>query len=232
MTLLLVAAEPREFDGLLRRARGLRRLDWPVAWARSVECGGRRLLLVANGAGAERAARATEAALRRERPGAVASVGFCGALDPALEPGGVYVATSVDAGGCRFPAMDPGAIRPHASGALASVARVARTAAEKARLRAATGAGAVEMEAAGVARAASRAGLPFFCVRSVTDRADESFVIDFDALLRGDGHFDTMLLLRVIVRKPAAALPEVLRLWRRCRVAARNLGEFIADCRF
>ena len=88
------------------------------------------------------------------------------------------------------------------------------------------------MEAAGVARAASRAGLPFFCVRSVTDRADESFVIDFDALLRGDGHFDTMLLLRVIVRKPAAALPEVLRLWRRCRVAARNLGEFIADCRF
>lgn len=232
MTLLLVGAEPREFQGLSRQAHKIQRLDWPVDWARSAECGGRRLLLLANGAGAERAARAAAVALAREPVDAVVSAGYCGALDPALEPGSVYVATSVAAGGCCFPAMDPGSARPHASGVLASVGRVARTAAEKAQLRVETGAGAVEMEAAGVARAACEAGLPFYCVRSVTDRASESFAVDFDALLRRDGHFDTMLLLRAIVRKPVPSLPEVVRLWRRCRVAARNLGEFIADCRF
>lgn len=233
MTLLFVAAEPREFRGLLRRVRQVERLDWPVDWARAADCGGRRFVLLANGAGQARAGAATTAGLERVRVDGVVSTGFCGALDPALVPGDVFVASSVDAEGSRFPARDPGAVgQRHASGGVASVGRVARSAAEKAELRAVTGAGAVEMEAAGVAGEACRAGLPFYCIRSVTDRAGESFAIDFNALLQPDGHFDTMLLLRSIVQEPSVALPEVLRLWRRCCLATLKLGEFIADCRF
>ncbi len=232
MTVLLVAAEPREFRGLLRRSSGISRLDWPVDWARAATCRGRRLLLVANGAGAARAAAAAACAIARERPGAVVSTGYCGALDPGLEPGDVFVATCVASGDHRFSTRDPGAGAPHSSGLLLSLDRVARTAAEKERLRRSTGAAAVEMEAAGVAAAAADAGLPFYCVRSVTDRAVESFTLDYNQILRVDGHFDTMLLLRGIFRKPAAALPEVAGLWKRSRLASMTLGDFIADCRF
>jgi hypothetical protein len=110
--ILLVAAEPREFDGLLRFCSGVRKLAWPVYWARSGECGGRRLWMVANGAGAAHAGRAAEAACAACRPEAIVSMGFCGALDPALEIGDVFVATAVDAAGRRFdvrlPQSEPG----------------------------------------------------------------------------------------------------------------------------
>ena len=50
-TCLLVAAEPREFAGLLRRFPAAR-ADWPeAAFARQIALPGRRLLLVANGPG-------------------------------------------------------------------------------------------------------------------------------------------------------------------------------------
>ncbi len=223
MTLLLVAAMAREFDGLPRG----RKLDWPLHWARSADLAGTRLFMVANGAGAGRAAKAAAAACYAVRPDAVVSFGFCGALDPALRPGEIFVATAVDG----FPAAQPAASGPHASGVLVTIERVAGTVEEKAALRQA-GAAAVDMEAAGVAGEAERLGLPFFCVRSVTDLAYEAFTIDFNSVIRPDGHFDTMYLLRRAVLQPVSVLPELLRLRGRCGVAARNLGEFIAGCRF
>ena len=96
---MLVAAEPREFDGLLPFCSGVRKLAWPVYWVRSAECAGRQLWMVANGAGAAHAARAVEVACPACRPEAMVSMGFCGALDPALEIGDVFVATAVDAAG-------------------------------------------------------------------------------------------------------------------------------------
>ncbi len=223
MTLLLVAAMAREFGGLPRG----KRLAWPVDWARAAEVGATRLIMVANGAGAGRAANAVAAACEAARPDAVVSFGFCGALDPALRAGEVFVATAVN----EFPAARPAHCPPHASGALATIERVAGTLKEKAALRE-SGAAAVDMEAAGVAREARRLGLPFFCVRSVTDLAYEAFTVDFNSVIRPDGHFDTMYLLRRAVLQPVSVLPELLRLRGRCGVAARNLGEFIAGCRF
>ena len=38
-------------------------------------------------------------------------------------------------------------------------------------------------------------GLPFYCVRAVTDLADESLANDFNRALRPDGHFDTISIL-------------------------------------
>jgi nucleoside phosphorylase len=114
---------------------------------------------------------------------------------------------------------------------LASIDHVAQTAEEKRRLRAA-GAWAVEMEAAGVAERAAHSGLPFYCVRVVTDLADESFGMDFNAALRPDGRFDTMRILAGAMRSPVKLFPELIRLHGRCQTAAKALGEFIAGCRF
>ena len=96
----------------------------------------------------------------------------------------------------------------------------------------ATGAWAVEMEAAGVAERAALWGLPIYCVRAVTDLADESFGVDFNAALRSDGRFDTMRVLAGAMRSPVKLFPELIRLRGRCQTAAKALGEFIAGCRF
>ncbi len=228
--ILLVAAEPREFDGLLRFCTGVRKPGWPLYWARSGDCGGRQFWMVANGAGAVHAAKATDVACQECGPEAIVSMGFCGALDPALKIGDIFVATQIVEGGI-YPARSLSSAPPHAKGILASIGQVAQTAVQKAQIRA-TGAAAVEMEAAGVAKSAAGRGIPFFCVRSVTDTANQTFVIDFNKALRDDGHFGTIKLLTSALGNPGKAFPELFRLRHFCRIASRTLGEFIAGCRF
>jgi adenosylhomocysteine nucleosidase len=203
----------------------------PVDWSRTIQLGGYELLLVANGAGARRAASALDAACEVFQPDAVISTGFCGALDPLLGVADVVVATSVAAADLRYPALPVATTAPHHSGVVCSIDHVAQTAEEKLRLRAG-GAMVVEMEAAGVAARAQARGLPFYCIRVVTDLAGETMANDFNAALRADGHFDTMVILREVLRHPLARLPELCRLRQRSVRAARVLGDFIADCRF
>ena len=229
--ILLVAAEPREFDGLRRFCTGVRRSTLPVHWARSAGLRGRQLWMVANGAGPARAAQAVDAAVPFCQAQAIVSLGFCGALDPALEIGRVFVATRIVSAGREFAVCLPQSDRPHTAGVLVSLDHVAGTASEK-RLLYQAGAAAVEMEAAGVATRAAAYGLPLFCVKSVTDTAGESFVTDFNKALRPDGHFGTIRILRSALGNPGAAFPELIRLRHSCRIAARKLGEFIVACRF
>jgi len=88
------------------------------------------------------------------------------------------------------------------------------------------------MEAGAVAERAEAHGLPFYCIKVVTDLASEDMANDFNSALRSDGHFDTMVILRSSLRQPLVRIPELIRLRKRCARAARVLGEFIADCRF
>jgi len=188
-------------------------------------------VLKANGVGARFAAAAVDRALEESRPDAVVSTGFCGALDPGLNVGDVVVATEVAAAGRRFPALEPRGRRAASRGTVVSTDHVVQTAAEKSQLHL-SGAIAVEMEAAGVAERAAQHGLPFFCIKAVTDLASEDMANDFNSALRPDGHFATMDILSSSLRQPMTRIPELIRLRKRCARAALSLGEFIADCRF
>jgi adenosylhomocysteine nucleosidase len=235
MRLLLIASTPMEFRGL--RGAGwhpARRLGigaGAVDWARTIRLASHELLLVANGAGARLAASAVDAACQVFQPDAVISTGFCGALDPQLRVADVVVGTSVVAADRRYEALPVSSEAPHHSGVVCSIDHVAQTAEEKRRLRAGGGM-VVEMEAAGVAARAEARGLPFYCVRVVTDLAGETMANDFNAALRADGHFDTMIVLTETLRRPFARLPELYRLRQRSVRAARVVGDFFADCRF
>jgi len=229
--LLLIAAEPREFAGLLRFCRDVKPLAWPVHAAWSADLNGRQALLVANGAGRQRAAQAVDVASAKGKPDLICNMGFCGALESSMEIGDIFVAGCVQTGDSKYAVLKPQSARPHHEGVLASIDRVVQTAEEKRSLRAG-GASAVEMEAAGVAARVGSLGVPFYCVRSVTDLADEGFQLDFNQALRPDGRFDTMRLIAASCRRPLSLLPELVRLGRRCRTASLTLGEFVADCRF
>ena len=231
MKLLLVASDPAEFPGLFLHCRQMRKPGVQAHWSRAGLLGPHEVLLVANGAGPKRAAAAVDSALASFHPDAIVSMGFCGALDPSLAIGDIVVGTTVFASDRAFPAEPPLTSAPHRAGPVRTADHVVGTAEEKRRLHA-TGAIAVEMEAAGVAQRAQTLGLPFFCVKAVTDLAGETMANDFNAVLRSDGRFDTMKVLVSSLRRPWVRLPELIRLRSRCVLAARSLGEFIADCRF
>ena len=226
-----MASDRMEFPGILARATETRRAAAEIRWARSARLSGNEMLLAANGVGARRAAAAVDRTLKMFPADAVVSTGFCGALRPDFAIADVVVADSVTAGGRRFGTRPISAAADCRSGTVCSVDHIVRSAEEKARL-ADSGASAVEMEAAGVAERAAAYGLPFFCIKAVTDLRDETLANDFNKALRDDGQFDTIVLLRGTLRQPLIRIRELFRLRERCVRAADTLGEFFASLRF
>ncbi len=244
MAILYVASEAMELEPLAERLTGLRKLKWPISYAWEGIWEGRRLLLAANGAGPKLAEQAVEIAIRSVTAGhlsssrleAMVSTGFCGGLDPALRESQIVVATevlnlesqekflaeSVSGGGAMASVLV-------ASGLVVTQDRIATSAAEKARLRV-TGAIAIDMEAAAVARRAKRAGLPFTCIKVVTDRAGESFGFDLNGMRSPEGRIRRGKIGLYALTHPKV-VPELFRLKRRTEDAAKVLGEFLVNCR-
>jgi 4-hydroxy-3-methylbut-2-enyl diphosphate reductase len=139
---------------------------------RAVRKGAPDASVLRTGAGPRRASDA--AALASGRPArAVAVLGFCGALDPSLEPGSVVVADELRGANGAFAcdcaeavanALQSAGISAR-RGPLVSVKRIVRG--QQRRELAASGAIAVDMESAWLAGAA--AGRPFAALRAVVD---------------------------------------------------------------
>ena len=225
--LLFIGADPREFAGLLPHWTSVTPKNLSVYWACTARWRGRSVMAIANGAGANRA---FVAVLLAKEISGVVNIGFCGALDPKLEIGDVFVATGIDDGTEILPAADPRGPEPP-WGIVATVPHVVSTAAEKQALHA-KGAMVVEMEAAGAAKGAQDLGVPFYCVRAVSDLANEDFANDFNAALGSDGRFSVMRLVTGALANPSARFGELLRLRQRTTLAAKKLGDFLVNCKF
>ncbi|MEZ5351377.1 MAG: hypothetical protein R2762_01975 [Bryobacteraceae bacterium] len=222
--LVAIAAESREFSGLEARMDDVERLDWGLDYAVRGTMGERRWVLCAHGPGPRLASVAVNRAIEREQPAGILSTGFCGGLDPALEACAVFVARRIldEPTGDRYEtAHDNG-------GTLISGDRVVGTLPEKAALRQTTGAGAVDMEAAAVARAAREAGLPLFCVRVVTDTAMEAFPMDFNTVRDGEGRFSRARIAARAMANPGR-IRALMELDRRTKKAAEALGDYLAN---
>jgi nucleoside phosphorylase len=130
------------------------------------------------------------------------------------------------------PAALPAACaRPCRVAALLSAGHVVLTAAEKAEL-AKRGAAAVEMEALAVGLRARQWGVPSHAVKADTDTAGEDLPLDLNAARRRDGSLSTARILAAAARHPLRLTPGLVTLYHRSHLAARSLGEFLADCRF
>lgn len=238
MALLFVAAEADELQPFAEKLTALRKLRWPVDYAWEGILDGRRVLLAANGAGPELATRAVETAIRAvsaaelssSRLEGVISVGYCGALQPNLPEKTIIIPSAVNDGasGETFPCTDPH-LTQQMNGVLLSQNRIAGTSTDKAALGT-TGAIAVDMESGGVALRAKRADLPFCCIKVVSDRLDESFAFDLNAMRAPSGRVARGKIVSYALTHPAL-LPELFRLRRRSRETAQVLGEFLVSCR-
>ena len=89
------------------------------------------------------------------------------------------------------------------------------------------GAIAVDMEAAGVAARTNRAGLPFCCIKVVTDRADESFPFDLNAMRSNEGRIARGKIVLHALTHPKV-IPALLRLKRRTEGAQAFWGSFLS----
>jgi nucleoside phosphorylase len=240
MAILFVASEAFELKPLAEKLTGLRSLKWPLDYAEEGVWQGKRYLLTANGAGPRLAYHCVEVALRAtsmaelsaSRLEAVVSTGLCGAIEDKLQIGDIIEALEVIApdGSFRASCAQIECGEPRERGSIVSVDRVAGTVADRQRLRS-DGVLAVEMEAAGVAQRAQAAGLPFCCIKVVSDRADEEFVMDFNRLRSTEGRFSRGKIVIYALTHPQT-IPRLVSLRRRSQVAASALGAFLASCRF
>jgi len=226
-----VAAEAREFAGLRRRADECTAVaGWKIGQAWVAQAGGLRWLLAANGAGARLAGLAAAEALRKAHTACVVSVGLCGALDDRFEPGTVVQAGEVvDGRGGRWAAgrVDGGAPMVR----VLSLDRVAVSREEKLQLGAESGAGIIEMEAAAVAARAAEAGVPFYCLKAVSDGGDEELPMDFNRFRDTEGRFSRVRIGAACALRPRLA-PGLLRFARQCRRSIDCLGEYLVHARF
>jgi adenosylhomocysteine nucleosidase len=169
---------------------------------------------------------ATRAFVEAERDGAVASVistGWAGALSAGLEAGQPYwVSGIVDARtGERF--------RPakwDQERWLVTSPKVADEA-EKRRLAAAYGAELVDMEAAAVARLAAMRGIPFYCVKGVSDDLNDQLP-NFNRFIAEDGQFKLLLFILFVLIRPWH-WPALMRMGENSREAARGIRESLLE---
>lgn len=151
------------------------------------------------------------------------SFGVAGALAPQLTPGDLIVGRALIDGPRRAPCDPRWSIAmterlkrsaPSLRTAWADVAGVDAPLADplaKAALHTATGAAAVDMELAIVARAAERHRLPFAILRAIADPALRTLPPAALVAMRADGGLDLAAVLGALARRPRQ-LPTLLRL--------------------
>jgi uridine phosphorylase len=198
----------------------VKQLVWHGAkFACEAEWQGDRWWMLANGPGE---ALVLEALREKKDVEGMISTGLCGALDPALRVGDVVVS-----GAAHIQAR-----AQFVRGEVHTVDHVTVTAAEKRTLRNQTGAIAVDMESAAVARKAAEWNVPYLCIRAVSDRAGDTLPLDFNRYRNARGDFSRTRIAFAAIARPFTVMPQLMEFDRNCRRAADALGDFLADCRF
>ena len=103
---------------------------------------------------------------------------------------------------------------------------------EKRLLREKTGAIAAEMEAGAVKKIAGEWGVPFYCIRAVSDTANQDMPLDFNLYRDRAGRFSLPKIALAAISRPFTRIPALKHLEANCNVASESLGAFFADCRF
>ena len=171
--------------------------------------------VVCGGIGPEASRRATEALIEFFRPQEVLSVGFAGALSSDLKVGNILVPSRI------VDVKDGSRVETGVGwGVLLSLASVASHE-QKARLAAAYGAQAVDMEAVAVARGAQAHGIRFSAIKAISDECNFAMP-PVERFISAEGQFLTSAFVGFAALRPPM-WPSVVRLCRNNRLASAAL---------
>lgn len=182
----------------------------------------REVQILLTGMGPDNARSAFAQFLARARPARVITSGFAGALNPDLTAETIVFGedTAPDLA-AKLRALGAQAARFHCA------ATVATTVGDKAALREATGADAVEMESGVIREACRLQGIPCATVRVILDTAQENLPLDFNRLLNEHQQLDPVKLSAALAAAPGK-IPALLRLRRQAQAAAKRLAQALA----
>ena len=186
--------------------------------------------MVCGGIGAESARRAAEAVIANYSPQSVISAGVAGALVSDLHVGDtIFPVVVIDTqdGSRHESGIHSAPLGQSSLGRtiLATYPEIASVA-QKQQLAKSYGEHAVDMEAAAVARAAEKHGLPFIAVKAISD--DLSFELpEMNRFIR-NGRFLTRNFVFHVAVRPWLWL-RVLRLARNTRLASENLCAWLRE---
>jgi adenosylhomocysteine nucleosidase len=244
----LVFDDPCVVFALRRESQAFRREFRPSQWFKGAPCSARfcgpawlSVLVVETGVGRAATEQALDWLLGRPlvgnvpyRPKVVLSAGFCGALREGLHTGDVVLATeAVGPEGGQWPTTWPGDLPPGRwdppliRGRLLTVDQLAGAPAAKLALGQRSGAVAVDMEGATLARRCNKEGIPFGCVRAVLDEVATPLSPRLVSLLSG-GRVSPWRLALALLRAPALT-GELWRLGRLARQAGGPLGRALGE---
>lgn len=208
MSVALIAALPREVSALVRGWERQEPATNVVVWTRG------KAVVACAGMGAARVRLAVDAAMAATKVKELISVGLAGACTPALKAGDIVRAGVVIDGesGERYEIAEG----HHVLVTTQSIANVQ----EKARLRAACFADAVDMEAAVVAKIGRERRVSFRAIKAISDAADFE-IGGLNAFSTQDGQF----------REAAFALHAALRpaMWSRVIALGRNSNKALSS---
>lgn len=174
-----------------------------------------------SGMGRRNARAMIDAEFKKEHPGLVLTCGYAGALNPELALGQiVFRADSKVPNASRLESLGGRAVRFLHSDT------VVVTAVDKARLRAETGADAVEMESATIRDACRALGIPSATVRVISDTASQDMPVDFNALMTPDSKLSYLRLSGMILKSPKR-IPALWSFGRETRLAALALAKYL-----
>ena len=196
----IIAAMPGELKPLVQGWKPLHLPHGENAWQGNIE--GAACIAVCAGMGKAAAERACSIAVREAPLNTLVSMGWAGALSCGLQPGDAYVVNEVVDGvsGEVFPTQSPARVGNAPPLKLVTIDHVA-LAAEKKRLGLSYQAVLVDMEAATVARFARSQGIPFHCLKAVSDTASE-VLPDFSRYTDTQGQLQLAALLAHVAIRP------------------------------
>jgi nucleoside phosphorylase len=227
----------QEVKPFLRAVGAFTRLRARGSPAYTFRLHGRDCVLVECGIGARSAEEATRELLASHRPGVLVSFGVAGASTPGLHVGDVVMVDTVcrlDRGAlvdCAPAAPWPAAAASRAEGALAARGvRLLRGTAVTTNGSASLPAGAhdiapavVEMETAGIMRAAAERGVPLFAIRTISDSPEEPLPFSIADAVDKDGRVRPGRVILRALRHPRL-IPRLARLQRNMDRAMGNLA--------
>lgn len=216
-----VAEEARPFlQRRLASGGGSTPLTPPVRGAKGWRVGDGDIWVT--GMGARNAGAVAEAVVQGDAVDWVLTCGFAGGLDPGLTVGTIVA---------DLDPWHPLSFEPATGvrrGAFHLASHVAVTADAKARLRASTGADAVDMESAVIRDLCGARGVPSGTVRVISDTVGEDLPLDFGALMTPDQRIDVARLMGVLARSPGKII-RLIRFSRMLGKASAKLARVLDD---